>query len=158
MVPCGNSFKNYPHFSKSLGRVFHLCWVPALFFGGGGLGLPGTHPQERTFPQRYTPPVLTSRGGHQSGWYASYWNAFLISGFEVPKLSILGPILYFHNFFFLALLHSAYYFFNILLFFIIQIQKLSSLALLGISFLNLCKLKVEVFAFGVEIDVKNDRK
>ena len=31
---------------------------------------------------------------------------------------------------------SAYYFFNILLFFIIQIQKFSSLALLSISFLN----------------------
>ena len=23
------------------------------------------------------PPVLTSSGGHSSGWYASYWNAFL---------------------------------------------------------------------------------
>ena len=56
--------------------------------------------------------------------------------------------------FFWASLCSAYYFFNILLFFMFQIQKFSSLTSFGISFLNLCKLKVEVFTFCVEVDVK----
>ena len=40
----------------------------------------------------------------------------------------------------------AYHFFHIILIFIIQIWEFSSLALLCISFLNWCKLKVEVLA------------
>ena len=30
------------------------------------------------FPLDADPRVLTSSGGHCSGWYASYWNAFLL--------------------------------------------------------------------------------
>ena len=30
------------------------------------------------------PPVLTSSGGHWSGWYASYWNAFLFDMGQWP--------------------------------------------------------------------------
>ena len=58
----------------------------------------------------------------------------LTPSFEAPKLSILGPYLILFLIFF-ASLRSAYFFFNILLFFTIRIQKFSSLALLGISFL-----------------------
>ena len=47
-----------------------------------GLKSLGVHPLEGTPPGRYSPerytlPVLSSSGGHRSGRYASYWNAFL---------------------------------------------------------------------------------
>ena len=54
---------------------------------------------------------------------------------------------YFPHFF--ASFHSAYYFCNILPIFIVQVQKFSSLALLGISFLNSSKLKVKVLVLGL---------
>ena len=45
---------------------------------------------------------------------------------------------------FFASLHSAYYFCNILLIFVVHVQKFYSLALLGMSFLNSYKFKVKV--------------
>ena len=36
---------------------------------------PWTDPPEK-YPPNRDPPVLTSSGGHRSGWYASYWNVF----------------------------------------------------------------------------------
>ena len=67
--------------------------------------------------------------------------ALLIPGYEPPELSFLGIF-----YIFSASLHSVHNFFHILLFFMIQIQKLSSLASLSISFLNKCQLKAEVLA------------
>ena len=61
----------------------------------------------------------------------------------------------FSSFLFLALLHSAYYFFNILLFFIIQIQKFSASICSAYHFSTNTNWK-EIFAFGV--NVKNERK
>ena len=46
--------------------------------------------------------------------------------------------------YFFASLHSAYYFCNILLIFVVHVQKFYSLALLGMSFLNSYKFKVKV--------------
>ena len=36
-----------------------------------------SHPQG-THPWKYSPPVLTSTGGHKSGWCTSWWNTFLL--------------------------------------------------------------------------------
>ena len=35
-------------------------------------------PLGRYMPLKVHPPILTSSGCHQSQWYASYWNAFLL--------------------------------------------------------------------------------
>ena len=42
---------------------------------------PGPDPLEGTWDQTGSDiifPYMTSSVGHQSGWYASYWNAFLL--------------------------------------------------------------------------------
>ena len=51
--------------------------------GGGYVWDLGVTPTSDMGPARYTtqkvhPQVLTSSGGHQSGWYASYYNAFFL--------------------------------------------------------------------------------
>ena len=44
----------------------------------------GTHP-----PDQEADPPLPGRDGHCSGWYASYWNAFLLGdGIELCKKAI----------------------------------------------------------------------
>ena len=45
--------------------------------GGGGRG--GGVGETPFSGDRLLPPVLASSGGHYSGRYASYWNAFLLS-------------------------------------------------------------------------------
>ena len=48
---------------------------------GGGGQTPQQTPSQQT-PWRLTPvPVVTSSGGHCSGRYVSYWNAFLFNLF-----------------------------------------------------------------------------
>ena len=54
----------------------------------------------------------------------------LTPGFELPKLSTIDPVFF-------------------LLCFTQQVQMLSYLASLGISFLNKCDFKVNVLAFGL---------
>ena len=49
----------------------------------GGDGNAWSQVSSEGIPRKYTPRkvhclVLTSSGGHQSGQYASYWNAFLL--------------------------------------------------------------------------------
>ena len=55
----------------------------------GWVGMPGSKslvhvPPEGTPTVMYTPLVLTSSGDHRSGWYASYWNAFLFVVLFIP--------------------------------------------------------------------------
>ena len=45
-------------------------------------------PPGRDVPLDRDPPlVLTSSGSHRSGWYASYWNAYLFSFSFVSKVN-----------------------------------------------------------------------
>ena len=53
--------------------AYLLYNLHAESFTGGGIGRP-TLPWRQTLP---TPSTETSSGGHCSGRYASYWNAFL---------------------------------------------------------------------------------
>ena len=78
-------------------------------------------------PLRIITPGVDRAGGWKRGT--------LTPGFEASKLSIFRRFLI-NPYFFFATLCLQYYFFNITLFFIIRSQKLSSLASLGISFLN----------------------
>ena len=45
-------------------------------FAGGGVGISG--PGSLWGGEDIPTPLLTSSGGHQSEWYAFYWNAFLL--------------------------------------------------------------------------------
>ena len=54
---------------------------------GGGFGLPLRPPIRR---ETETPLVLISSGGHPSGQYASYWNAFLLP----PANEVWGKVIF----------------------------------------------------------------
>ena len=59
-----------------------------LHLEGGGLHPRGLHPWGRGGPN---PLVLTSSGGHYSGRYASYWNAFLcIYNFKLINFTLIN--------------------------------------------------------------------
>ena len=87
----GNVFTPKGHSDSRGGGVWcHFlpgCLVPCSF-------REGLHPWGRGSPSRMgygttPPPMLTFSGGHQSGRYASYWNAFLLNLVSVVSVVLM---------------------------------------------------------------------
>ena len=85
----GNVFTPMGH-SDSGGCMVSLpAWLPGpMFLPGGSLsfGGEGLHPE---WGMVLPPPMLTFSGGHQSGRYASYWNAFLLNLVSVVSVVLM---------------------------------------------------------------------
>ena len=73
----------------------------------GEVGMPGT-PPKGTPPWKVQPQVLISSGGHRSGRYAFYWNAFLFLFFVFDRQeNNRGTWLHFHGVLFCIFLKVA---------------------------------------------------
>ena len=75
LIPSSSDTHNYRLQRSSRQCFTRIC--DSVHGGGGGSGRypRGRHPPGQTPPRdRHPPPA----DGHCSGWYASYWNAFLL--------------------------------------------------------------------------------
>ena len=95
---CSFVVTSLPPANEVMGRYIYV--FRCLSVHSGGRKLPPPPPGRQTFPLEgiwnQTGSDIIHPGNHQSGRYASYWNAFLLSGFPLFRIDKIPW--YFHDF------------------------------------------------------------